>query len=113
MKWPGFLFRRPAESEDAQEARGSQELEEQYAAEAAKPQSEEPTTSERVGPGEFRPQPRDIVLAPARHNPVVKERAEVVELERIGSEQYAKVREAGSENEPWSVHYDSLEALPD
>jgi hypothetical protein len=80
---------------------------------AARPQFEEPTTSERVGPGEFRPQPRDIVLAPARHNPVVKERAEVVELERIGSEQYAKVREAGSENEPWSVHYDSLEALPD
>jgi hypothetical protein len=41
MKWTGFLHRRPAEPKDAQEARGSQELEEQYAAEAARPQSEE------------------------------------------------------------------------
>jgi hypothetical protein len=41
MKWSGFLHRRPAEPKDAQEARGSQELEEQYAAEAARPQSEE------------------------------------------------------------------------
>jgi hypothetical protein len=97
MKWLRKLLGRPRESRQN----------------AARPQSEEPTISERVGPGEFRPQPRDIVLAPARHNPVVKERAEVVELERIGSEQYAKVREAGSENEPWSVHYESLEALPD
>ena len=54
MKWPGFLFRRPAESKNAQEARDS-ELEEQNAAEAAKPQSEQPPTSEPVEPSTSEP----------------------------------------------------------
>jgi hypothetical protein len=54
MKWPGFLFRRPAEPKDAHEARGSQALEEQYAAEAAGP-SEEPTIPEPVEPSKPEP----------------------------------------------------------
>ena len=45
MGWLSKLLGRPAKSEDAQEA-----LEEQYAAEAAKPRSEEPMTSEPTEP---------------------------------------------------------------
>jgi hypothetical protein len=76
------------------------------------PEPRKPAPPEPAEPGKFNPQPGDIVLAPARHNPAVKELAEVVKLERIGAEKDAKVREAGSENEPWSVHYDSLELPP-
>jgi hypothetical protein len=45
MGWLSKLLGRPAKSEDAQEA-----LEEQYAAEAARPQSERPPTSEPMEP---------------------------------------------------------------
>jgi hypothetical protein len=113
MKLPRFLTRRPAESKAAAEAPGTQELEEQYAAEAATPPSEEPATSEPGHPSSsFRAKQGDIVLAPARQNPVVKERAEVVELHWVGSEEMAAVREPGTEAEPWSVHVGSLEPLP-
>jgi hypothetical protein len=45
MGWLSKLLGRPAKSEDAQEA-----LEQQYAAEAAKPPSEEPMTPEPTEP---------------------------------------------------------------
>ena len=70
----------------------------------------DPPQPESIEP--FDPKCGDTVLAPARHNPVVKEPAEVVELEWRGSERYAKVREPRTEAEPWSVHYESLEPLP-
>jgi hypothetical protein len=47
MGWLSKLLGRTAKSEDAQEA-----LEEQYAAEAARPQSEQPPTSEPMEPSE-------------------------------------------------------------
>jgi hypothetical protein len=50
MGWLSKLLGRPAKSEDAQEA-----LEEQYAAEAAKPQSEQPPTSEPMQPSDPEP----------------------------------------------------------
>jgi hypothetical protein len=50
MGWLSKLLGRPAKSEDAQEA-----LEEQYAAAAAKPQSEQPPTSEPIEPSDREP----------------------------------------------------------
>lgn len=59
MKWPGFLFRRPNESREAQAERGGQELREE--ADAAKatsatptpaPEAAEPSTPETAEPGE-------------------------------------------------------------
>jgi hypothetical protein len=74
MKWPRFLGRRPAESKDADEARGSQELEEQYAAEAAKPPPQEATTSEPREPSH--PEPTE---PPAEPSPPAAPTAEAPE----------------------------------
>lgn len=48
MKWPGFLFRRPNESQQAQAERGSRELREE--ADAAEPAPGTPTTPEADEP---------------------------------------------------------------
>jgi hypothetical protein len=115
MRWLSKLLGRPGESREHEAARGHQVLRDQAEAGGLPqypPEPREPTPPEAVELGEFDPQPGDVVLAPARQNPVVKELAEVIELEQSGAQRYAKVREAGSENEPWSVHYDSLEPPP-
>ena len=55
MKWLSKLLGRPGEPQEDAAARGSQELEEQYAAEAARPQSEQPPTSEPMEPSDPEP----------------------------------------------------------
>jgi hypothetical protein len=54
MKWPGFLFRRPNESTQAQEERGSQELREESDGAEAPPSAPEttPGTDKPLLPGQ-------------------------------------------------------------
>lgn len=117
MRWLPKLLGRPGESREREAARGGKVLREQTdAAGAARPPEPDEAPSEPTEPIEpaCRPKPGDIVLAPSRQDQFgPKQRAEVVELYWVGPQEMSDVREPGTEAEPWSVHVESLEALPD
>jgi hypothetical protein len=74
----------------------------------------EESTSPQSGQTDFNPEVGQIMFAPPRHNQFgEKVEAEVVHLHFSGAEPMAEVREPDTEAEPWSVHKNSLESLPE